>query len=194
MKSRKGRKEGDDAERRDQTDADGPASYLAGDVMEEYATGTAGDESVDRRGLLKRGALLAGLAGLGAAELKSQPRPKKTMRQRSPPVWSLWWMKFKWRRSAPAPRWVAATPANACTPACCFTPAEPCTALCQTPGDACTQSCIMVPDPPPVDTTAPQSPGDICTPGCVTEGSIDTCTSGCVTEGSIDICTPGCAP
>ena len=194
MKSRKGRKQDDAANARDPSVAEDAGSFLAGDVVDEYATDAPGNEALDRRGLLKRGALLAGLAGLVASDAKGQPsQRRKTMKHRPPQEWSLWWMKFKWKKSKRGQTWESATPANACTPACVFTPAEPCTALCQTPGDACTQSCIMVTQPPPPDPAAPVSPADTCTPGCVTEGTMDVCTPGCVTEGTMDICTPGCA-
>jgi hypothetical protein len=198
MKSPKGRKGGDDSERQDQPEAEDAGSYLAGDVVERYAADESSAESVGRRGLLKAGAIVAGLAGLGAAALTAQGRPvegqqrRKIMRHAAPPMWSAWWRRFKWTRGTRAPVWVDTTPANACTPGCCFTPADPCTALCQTPGDACTKDCVMTPEPPPVDTTLQLvvSPSDPCTPGCVTEGSFNECTPGCVTEGTV--CTPGC--
>jgi hypothetical protein len=198
MKSPKGRKGGDAAEPQDQKDADDASSYLEGDVVDRYAADESTEASVDRRGLLKRGALVAGLVGLGAAALEAQGNQPpgqskdKVMKAASPPVWSLWWRRFKWTKGTRAPVWARGTPANACTPNCCFTPANPCTALCQTPGDNCTQECIMTPEPPPINPVAAVSPSDPCTPGCVTEGSVEQCTPGCVTEGSVELCTPGC--
>lgn len=210
MKSRKGGKPDDVAEGEGQGDAESAAAYLAGDVMEQYAREASDTGTLDRRGLLKRGAILAGLAGLGVGELhaqgkgkgqegknqdaKNQPQgPKgKTMKRRGPPTWSLWWMKFRFKKGNVGAKWVTQTPADACTPSCIFTPAAPCTALCQTPGDVCTQSCIMTPEPPPADPLAAVSPSDPCTPNCVTEGTLETCTPGCVTEGTMETCTPGC--
>ena len=151
-------------------DANEAGSYLTGDVMDEYAK----DET-------------------GAEGARHHP-PGKKVTHPPTPSWSVWWQKFRINKKGhQGPRWQTSTPADACTPGCCFTPAQPCTALCQTPSDACTSACIIEPDPAPAARMLVVSPSDPCTPACATKGeAVEFCTPGCNTEGSTDACTSGC--
>lgn len=197
------RKKAKDAEDKHDRVTENPAAagFLAGSVIEQTAAHEAAPVAMDRRGLLKRGALIAGAAGLGVPaalghsqgpQRPPQQQQRKVIRPPGPPAWSLWWLRFKFKKDTRAPVWIVNTPPEACTAACIFTPAQPCTALCQTPGEACTTACHMEVVPPPVDPGGPFSPGDPCNAACVTEGMTNICTPGCVTEGSVGICTPLC--
>ena len=151
------------------------AEYLAGDVVEQYANEAASENDASRRRLLKQGVigvggLAAALVGAGAA-MALPGQPQRPVR---PPTWAFWWARFGFRRDRPAARWVENTPPNACTPRCCFTPAEPCTALCQTPGAECTNACLLDSGSDTLD--------DPCTPGCGTEGGHQDCTPSCRTQ------------
>ena len=144
---------------------------------EQYLTGEIIEKHLDQDPpSLRRARKNAGATSRAATDAD----PRITFK---PPTWAYWWQRLL-SPEIKIQRWAAGTPADACTPRCCFTPRQPCTPLCQTPSEVpCSQSCLALPA---------AAVNVAISKDCYTDNAAAECTRDCYTQNNAAECTKDC--